>query len=128
MRTATQVLIAATDRRVENWLEIAERGFDFAEKAAAVFADACKRNDEAVKKEIFNALSSNYIVMDRKLSISLDNLLFPVKTAAAEIRKVAEKLEPVKKPKNTRDMGKLYSKNPRLLVVSGWNRGRSSPG
>ena len=49
-----------TGKRVENWLEIAERGFNFAEKAATVFARAQRENNAVVKKEIFSALGSDY--------------------------------------------------------------------
>lgn len=110
-----QELLQDTDKRVENWLEIAERGFNFAEKAATVFATAREKNDPAVKKEIFGALGSNYILTDGKLSISWDNLLFPIQSMATEIRNTSSRLELQKKPANAKRLGELYSKNPRML-------------
>ena len=104
-----------TGKRVENWLEIAERGFNFAEKASAVFARAQRENNATVKKEIFSALGSDYTLKDRKLNVSLDNLLFPIRNSADEIRRITSRLEPKKKLAVAKDMGKIYAKNPRLL-------------
>ncbi len=104
-----------TEKRVENWLEVAERGFNFAEKAARAFAKASTENDLQLKKEIFGALGSNYTLKDGKLSISLDNLLFPIRKAAEEVRVTNAGLEPKKKRSTARQKEKIYSKNPRLL-------------
>lgn len=110
-----QELLQDTDKRVENWLEIAERGFNFAEKAATVFAKAREKNDLVVKKEVFGALGSNYTLTDGKLSISWDNLLFPIQSVASEVRDTSSRLELQKKPANAKRLGELYSKNPRML-------------
>ncbi len=104
-----------TDKRVENWLEVAERGFNFAEKAAAQFAEAKKKNNFEVRKEIFATLGSDLLLKGRKLSIDWDNLLFPIQTMAKEVRAIHAGLEPVKNKANKRDMGEIYSKNPILL-------------
>ena len=110
-----QELLKDTDKRVENWLDVAERGFNFAEKASAVFADIENPNTLEAKKEIFATLGSDLILKDRKLFISWDKLLFPIKSMALEVREIKEKLEPTKKPINAKDMGEIYSHNPRLL-------------
>lgn len=89
-----QSLLIDTDKRVDHWLDVAERGFDFAEKAATIFAQACEKNDIAVKKEIFMALGSNYVLKDRKLTISVDNLLFPILKGAENLRDAFPRLEP----------------------------------
>ena len=104
-----------TDKRVENWLEIAERGFNFAEKASAVFARAQKENNFAVKKEIFSALGSDYTLKDKKLNVSLDKLLFPIRNSADEIRRITTELEPKKKLAVAKDISEIYAQNPRLL-------------
>ncbi|HAO64909.1 TPA: hypothetical protein DCQ44_02925, partial [Candidatus Taylorbacteria bacterium] len=110
-----QELLKDTDKRVENWLEVAERGFNFAEKASAIFAD--KENPDALeaKKEIFATLGSDLILKDRKLSIHWDDLLFPIKSMAEEVREIKERLEPTKEPMNAKEMGEIYSQNPRVL-------------
>ncbi len=110
-----QELLKDTDKRIENWLEVAERGFSFAEKASAVFADIENPNTLEAKKEIFATLGSDLILKDRKLFISWDKLLFPIKSMALEVREIKERLEPAKKPMDAKDMGEIYSHNPRLL-------------
>ena len=110
-----EAYIRDTEKRVENWLEIAERGFNFAEKAATVFARAQRENNAVVKKEIFNALGSDYTLKDKKLNVSLDNLLFPIRNSADEVRRITARLEPKKKLAVTKDMSKIYAQNPRLL-------------
>ncbi len=110
-----QELLKDTDQRVENWLEIAECGFNFAERASAVFAEAKDNINLETKKEIFATLGSDLILKDRKVSIYWDKLLFPIKEMAKEVRGINERLEPTKKPIDATDMGELYSQNPRLL-------------
>jgi hypothetical protein len=44
-------LLKDTDQRVTNWLEIAERGFNFAERAVIAFEKAKKENNIELKKE-----------------------------------------------------------------------------
>ena len=107
-----QALLKDTDKRVENWLEIAERGFNFAEKAAAIFTEAKQNGDFGVRKEIFAALGSDLKLKGRKLSIDWDNLLFPIQTMAKEVRAIHARLEPVENIANTKDLSEIYSKNP----------------
>ncbi len=104
-----------TDQRVENWLDIAEAGFSFAEKAAAAFANAQEQNDLTVKKDLFAALGYNLTLKDKELSISWDDLLFPMLEMAKEVRAINTRLEPVKTPANTGDMGPIYAENPVML-------------
>ncbi len=104
-----------TDKRVENWLEIAERGFNFAETSVAVFNKAQQKQLLEVKRDIFNALGSDYTLKDGKLTISLDNLLFPIRNSADEVRRITAALEPPKDVGVARDLGEIYSQNPRLL-------------
>lgn len=110
-----QELLKDTDKRVENWLEIAERGFNFAEKAVGIFAEAKRDGNIEARKAIFAALGSDLTLKDRKLSICWDNLLFPIQTIAKEVRAVHVELEPPKNTVNTRDLGEIYSTNPILL-------------
>lgn len=115
-----QEFLKDTDKRIDNWLEIAERGLNFAEKAATIFAEAKKNNNFKVRSEIFAALGSDLSLKDKKLSVSLDNLLFPIQTAAKEARKIAARLEPAKNRKNKAKIGHLYDRSPVML------RGRDS--
>lgn len=107
-----QAFLKDTDKRVENWLEIAERGFNFAEKAREIFETT---DDIEVKKEIFSALGSDLVLKDQKLVVSWDNLLFPIRNAAETAREISERLEPVKSVENKRDLGEMYAESPVLL-------------
>ena len=110
-----QTLLNDTDKRVENWLEIAERGFNFAEKAYEIFNEAVDENNLQARKEIFATLGSHLILKDKKLSISWDNLLLPIKSMAKEVREINGRLEPAKNVGKQRYMSETYSQNPRLL-------------
>ncbi len=109
-----QELLKDTDRRIDNWLEIAERGFNYAERAFTAF----NRGGVEVRKEIFAALGSDFILKDQKVSIDLDNLLFPIQNASKEIKAMAERLEPLKRVGNTNEIERLYDENPVLLCAS----------
>jgi hypothetical protein len=110
-----QELLKDTDKRIENWLDVAERGFNFAERASTIFANVEDPNALEAKKEIFATLGSDLILKDKKLSIQWDDLLFPIKSMAKEVREINERLEPTKKPRDAKQMGEIYSQNPRVL-------------
>ncbi len=110
-----QELLKDTDSRVENWLEVAERGFNFAEKASAIFEDVKGEINLETKKDIFATLGSNLILKDKILSIYWDELLFPMKEMNIKINEIKEGLEPVNEQATQRDFGDLYSQSPRLL-------------
>jgi hypothetical protein len=107
-----QELLKDMDKRVENWLETAERIFNFAEKAKHVFETT---DDLNVKKEIFCALGSDFILQFKKLRLSLDNALLPVRTAAEEARKPSAGFELAKKQGNKAEIGQIYARNPVML-------------
>ena len=106
-----QLLLQDTDKRVENWLEVAERGFVFAEKARTTFAEGGSEE----RKEIFAALGSDLVLKDRKLTIDWGNLLFPIQTMAKEVRAIQGRLEPLKIGQNKGKMGEIYAQSPKLL-------------
>lgn len=108
-------LLETTDRRVENWLEIADRGFEFAEKAVRVFSKAREDNIAELKKEVFTGIGSNYFLNDGKLMITLDELLLPIEKVAAEACEISEKVELLNKQGIPTDSGEIYSTNPKML-------------
>ncbi len=112
-----QTLLNDTDKRVENWLEIAERGFNYAEKAASLFAEAKENDNLEAKKEVFAALGSNLLLKDKKLCISKDNLISPLQNVAKEARAVKAGLEPPKSIEKPGHLGEIYSQSPSLLRV-----------
>lgn len=117
-----QELLKDTDKRIENWLEIAERGFNFAEKAFEIFQNKEDLNSLKTKKEIFASLGSNLILKDRKLSICWDELLFPIKQISAEVREINKGLEPVNNADIAMNNGDKYSQSPRVLRDLGSNQ------
>ncbi|MFH0853441.1 MAG: recombinase family protein [bacterium] len=85
-------LLKDTDRRIENWLEIAERGFNFAERAQLAF----EKGGLEVKKKIFADLGSNFILQDGKLNVSVDILLFAIDKLNKGVELNPAMLEPAK--------------------------------
>ena len=121
-KTKLQDLLKDTDNRVENWLEIAERGFNFAERASAIFEETkdIEFNYDSLletKKDIFVSLGSDLILKDKILSIYWDELLFPMKEMRLKIKEIKEGLEPVNEQATQRDFGVLYSQSSRLLCT-----------
>ena len=106
-----QELLKDIDQRLENWLETAERCFNFAEKAQTSF----EKGGLEKKKEIFTALGSNLVLKNKKLFIDWDNLLVPMKSAAKEVRAIHERLEPHKNVVTKAEMGQIYAQNPTVL-------------
>ncbi len=88
----TQSLLKDTDNRIENWLEIAERGFNFAESAQRVF----EVGSLEVKKKIFSDLGSNFILKDGKLNVDVDILLFAINNLNQWAQTNPAMLEPAK--------------------------------
>lgn len=114
-KTRLKALLGDTDKRIDTWLEIAERGFNFAEKAPVAFRKASEKKQIETKREIFSALGYNYTLLDGKLTISLDYLLVPIRKAADVIRDLPSGLEPTKNQGVAKDFGEIYSQNPSLL-------------
>ncbi len=108
-------LLKDTDQRVNNWLEIAERGFNFAERAVSAFTKAKKENNLDLKKEIFSGLGSDYTLKDGKLSILLDDLLLPIQKASSELQKFSNRLEPRENVGVAKNFGENYSEIPQML-------------
>ena len=106
-----EAILQDTGHRVDAWLELAERGFNFAEKAKTVFANG----DVQTKKKIFAALGSNFTLTDKKLSICWDNSLFPIKNVAKEVQAIYSTFEPLKNGFNQGEIEHLYAQSPRLL-------------
>ncbi len=81
----------ATGRKIEEWLELSERTFNFVRYASIWFA----KGDADTKRAIFSCLGSNLTVKDQKLSIQLKkpfNILFE---GLPEAEKELIRLEPL---------------------------------
>jgi hypothetical protein len=108
--------IEATDKRMDRWLEVAEQGFNFAETARARFADDTSKVLR-VRREIFAALGSNYILKDGKLNIEADNLLFAIKNVKETCVGEIPRFEPKQNGSVASQMRSSRAVNPSLLRV-----------
>jgi len=106
-----QEILNDTDRRVERWLETAERTFDFACHAKHWFAHGTSQT----KATILRTLGSNLILKDRKLVVELKKPLMAIKHVAEGVPQVRGMFEPAKFGLNKGDLEDLYSKNPIVL-------------
>jgi site-specific DNA recombinase len=106
-----QEFLNDTDKRVERWLETAERTFDFACHAKHWFANG----NPQTKATILRTLGSNLILKDRKLVVELKTPLMAIKHVVKGVPQVRGMFEPAKFGLNKGDLEDLYSKNPMVL-------------
>jgi len=100
----------ATGDKIEEWLELSERTFNFARYARTWFA----QGDLETKRAIFACLGSHLILKDKKVFIQLKkpfNIIFEgLPKAQVEL----ERLEPLKINENKAKFGDFVSKFPIL--------------
>ena len=104
-------LLETTDKRIENWLEVAERGFNFAETARDDFANDTSE-DLHKRKVVFATLGSNYLLKDKKISIQADDLLLGIKKAEEALMVPAEWFEPAENGSTTTQSEPSYAISP----------------
>ncbi len=107
-------LLGDTDKRIENWLEVAERGFNFAETARTRFANDTSE-DLHVRKEVFAMLGSNYVLKDKMIRIQADDLLFAIKEVKEASLVSINAFEPTEKGSTAMQMEPSYVASPNLL-------------
>lgn len=81
-----------TGHRVEHWVDLAEKTFEFACLAREWFA----KGDLKVKKEILSAIGSNLTLRDKKLCIEAKNPFLILEKSLSRIPAVQIKFEPEK--------------------------------
>lgn len=108
------LLLGDTDQRVNNWLDLAEKYFAFAENAKTIFED--ENSSLETKKGILYTLGSDLSLKDKKLSVLLPEPLVMIEKSAKEVRAIHERLEPLKDFENKKDLGEIYSQSPMLLA------------
>ncbi len=104
-------LINHVDERVDEWQELTDKSFSFAEKARFAFQNGTP--DE--KREILCALGSNPTLKDKKLSILLPETLIAIKSVAEEARTITKRFEPLINVEDKRRLRELYSQSPTML-------------
>ncbi len=110
-RDRLKELLDGVDDRVKKWHKKADELFDFARDAAEEF------NNGGIEKrrEILSRLGSNLTLLNKKLSIDLEDTLIPMIEAAKEAKKLNDTLELVEKTDRTSELESLYSQNPVML-------------
>lgn len=105
-----QEIINDTDCGITKWIEKAERAFSFARDARITF----ENGDWQAKKTILYDLGSNLSLRDGRLSISLTKPLSFIGEAAAEVKTIHERLEPLENAMDSKQLGEIYARNPVL--------------
>ncbi len=82
-----------TELRSQNWLELTEKSFNFCVYARHWFKNGTLQD----KRIIFEALGSNFLLKDRKISIELHKPYFHIQEGKKEEEKLVAKLEPQEK-------------------------------
>jgi len=102
-----------TEERIDNWLELTEKVFDFATHAREAFLNG----DIATKKQILMALGSNPTIKDGKLTIHANTWLVPIEKAYPALEAEYKGLEPAQTPENKERTAQLRT------IRSTWRRG-----
>lgn len=103
-------LLNESNGNVDDWLEKAEKLFDFAASARQKFMNGSLDD----KKEILAALGSNLTLKDQILSISIQKPLVLVEKAAKEINTIYKAFEPAKNGQFEPNFDNVFAKNPLL--------------
>ncbi len=90
-----------------NWIDAAEKAFNFAESAKKRFQEG----DWQVKQSITAELSSNLLLQDRKLDITVEQKFSFLLGLAPEIKILHNRFEPLQTIANTTGWEDLYLKN-----------------
>ncbi len=111
-RDRLKELLDGIDDRATKWHKQADDLFDFARDAAEEFNTGGLEK----KRHILSRLGSNLILMDKKLTIDLEETLIPMIEAAKEAKKIHDTLEPVEGIDRTVQLESAYSQNPVMLL------------
>ena len=107
-----EMLMKDTGLRVNDWMDQADKLFNFAKTAKDIF-DTTKSLE--VKKDILMALGSNLTLKDKILNVYLEKPLLLIKEVSNEVKTIKEGLEPLNNGSTKRNMKDLYPQFPTLL-------------
>ena len=110
-----QELLNDTDKRVSDWLEKAEKVFNFALEAKKKFENGTLEE----KRLILACLGSNLLLKDKKLIISIEKPLILMEKASEEVKNINQRLEPLKNGKNEPKFEEVYAKS--RILLRGWD-------
>lgn len=100
-------LLQDTDGRIEKWVELTEKTFNFACYARRWFTDG----DTTTKKQILLGIGSNLTLKDGIVGVDLEKPLQFIEIAKKEVMEISPMFEPEKEGQ----MESFYSKNLSLL-------------
>jgi site-specific DNA recombinase len=95
------------EERIEKWIEIAEKAFNFACFARQWFQNGTPEE----KTQILHALGSNLILKDKKIEIELKKTFVFLANVSNRLSKAEDRLEPVKSGGNKAKLGDYYSQS-----------------
>lgn len=104
-------LMGDTGERVNKWIELSEKTFEFACYARYWFIEG----DYQVKRQIFSSLGQNLILKDKIVRVELEKPLQWIEEAKNEVPTIFQMLEPEKEFDNTLQLEPLWAQNPSLL-------------
>lgn len=101
-----------TDQRIDHWLELSEKTFNFACYAKYWF----KNGDLQTKREMFFGLGQNLTLLDKIVRVNLDKPLEWIENTKQVEPTISPRLEPAEKPYTTAQLHALWAKNPSVLL------------
>ncbi len=109
-KTGLERLFRETGQRVDKWIETGDRMFDFIENAKGKF----ENGSPEVKRSILSTLGSDLILKDRKVFVSIEKSLLPLKRVSKPVGEFKKRLEPINTLEKQREFDTLCDQN---LVV-----------
>lgn len=103
------------DRKVDQWLELSEKTFNFGHYARFWFEEAVENGDLQKQREILGTLGSNLKLKDGKLRFEPPQPIKLIKEALETILEAKATLEPGKIALNRRKKTAFAASNPRWL-------------
>jgi hypothetical protein len=101
-------LLNDTSLRVNNWLDTAEKTFNFACNARVWFAKGS--NEE--KSQILQIIGSNLTLKDKKLCIQASKTLAMIEKIVRDVPQTRGTFEPINNGQNERELEHFYSHSP----------------
>lgn len=102
-----------TGKRVDAWMKTGDQMFTFIEQAIHKFTHGTLED----RRLILAALGSNLLVKDKKLSIDIENCLFPIQKISGPVKAIKERLEPLNTVEKQGQFEQMCSNNPVVLPI-----------
>lgn len=104
-------LFEGTGKRVDAWMKTGDQMFTFIEQAIQRFTHGTLED----RRSILAALGSNLLVKDKKLSIDIENCLFPIQKISGPVKAIKKRLEPIDTFEKQEQFEQMCSNSPVVL-------------